>query len=85
MTTMTKPEVPPAPARTSGAKYAVHIPPEEAFALAMLAAELIADAWQRTRWSWSTSMRAYRNRMEFALEHERSLGALLRNAVWHRR
>jgi Leu/Phe-tRNA-protein transferase len=58
-----------------------HVPPEEAFALALLVAESAAGVWQQKRWSLSMRMARMRRTVEFAIEHDHGFTVLVRQAA----
>jgi hypothetical protein len=59
---------------------AIHIPPEEAVAIAFFAIEVAASAVMRQRNSLSMRVLAIRRDLEFAIAHEGGFRMLLRNS-----
>jgi hypothetical protein len=60
--------------------FAIHIPPEEAVALAFFALEVAAGALSRQRNSLSMRVLAIRRDLEFAIAHEGGFRMLWRNS-----
>jgi hypothetical protein len=59
---------------------AIHIPPEEAVALAFFAMEVAAAAWTQKRNAISLRLFGLRRELEFALEHEGGMTMLLQRS-----
>jgi hypothetical protein len=63
--------------------FGIHIPPEEAVALALVVVEVAADAWARQRNTYSMKMLTFRRKLEFAVAHEGGFRTLVRNSRFY--
>jgi hypothetical protein len=72
----------PKTAEPAGKGFAIHIPPEEAVALAFFALEVAAGAVSRQRNALSLRMLGVRRDLEFAIAHEGGFRMLVRNSKY---